>query len=210
MSTIVKFTQCLVLAGLWFAPANLIAAQPAVSMMTTCTMLTGNLYPADSVNWFYPDKHSQVVFFTHLLFPLDSIAAAKVVSPKAGLPLKSWHPPLVHPGGGPSDIFDDNFYAEAKWMAPDGSKVAHYGLTMPARAEKDYQRLGSQTFAPHTFAMAAGTQDIRAGSGQTAALNKPGQYRIEFLLDGKLAGISFFRIMVPGEAEKLSPTVKIK
>src|ERR1051326_2301640 len=71
-----------------------------VSLLTTCSRLAPNQYPADSTNWFYPDVHPQIVFFAHLLFPVEvqvtptltpTSVATVTPSDKSRGP---WQPPL--------------------------------------------------------------------------------------------------------------------
>jgi hypothetical protein len=173
-----------------------------VSIMTTCAGLSSNRYPGDSVNWFYPAQHPQIVFFAHLLFPLRPEQEDKVQS--AEDPGQSWHPPLSTDGEAPKTpaggmiAVNDQHYAEAVWYAPDNTVIADYGQTLPARVSSDYLQLQGHNYIPHTFAMAIGTRDIRAAAGQRALPAAKGSYPIRLFVDTRLVGITFFSIMEPG------------
>ena len=178
--------------------------KPLVSVLGTCSTLTSNTYPADSQNWFDASKQSQVVFYAHLLFPtvpeLGSLPA---------IAAEPWHPPLaVTPTvavAGQLPSFVDEFYAQAEWLDPDNKRVAFYGLTFPARIRSDYVRLEDRWYAPHTFAMAIGTRDLRREAGQTAMPEKIGQYHVRFSVDGQSLGVAFFR-MLKGSGPERIPT----
>jgi hypothetical protein len=174
-----------------------------VSVLGTCSALTANTYPADTQNWFDPAKQSQVVFYAHLLFP--TVPDTGVV-PTA----EAWHPPLmVTPSAGalsPIPAFVDQFYAQAEWLDPEDKRVALYGLTFTARLRSDLVQLDGRWYAPHTFAMAIGTRDLRSAAGQTLLPEKAGQYHIRLSVDGQPLGVGFFRMLKSAPGEK-APTM---
>jgi hypothetical protein len=166
--------------------------------------LTANTYPADSVNWFDAGRHSQVVFYAHLLYPVQ--------------PQVAWRVPLRWPL--PPADFVDEFYAEAEWLDPQGRSIAHHGLTFPARIKSDWLRVNGADYVPHTLAMAIGTRDMRAESGQTRLPDQVGQYTVRLRLDGRDSGLAFFRMLqvlpqaksaaapLSGTAQSLSASAK--
>lgn len=173
-------------ALLWSLAGAAWAAQPLVSVLGTCSALTSNTYPADSVNWFDAGRHSQVVFYAHLLYPV----------PKA--PFQGpWHPPRLWPE--PATPFRDEFYAEAHWQDPSGRTVALHGLTFPARIRADWLRVNGEDYVPHTLAMAIGTRDLRPDAGQQRLPEQVGLYTVRLRLDGRDSGLAFFS-MLQGKA----------
>lgn len=171
------------------APSPAQPVAPVVAVLGTCSALTSNIYPADSVNWFDPVRHSQVVFFAHLLFPLPT-----------ALPTGPWHPPLSLPAPGQGvPPPRDEHYAEAEWLDPAGRRVALYGLTFPARVRSDWLDLHGRTYIPHTLAMAIGIRDLRSDAGQVALPSQEGQYTVHLRVDGRATGLAFFR-MLRGQA----------
>lgn len=174
------------LALLWVLAGGASAAQPLVSVLGTCSALTANTYPADSVNWFDAGRHSQVVFYAHLLYPVPGPAFKG-----------PWHPPRVWPERAPQ--FVDEFYAEAHWQDPSGRTVALHGLTFPARVKTDWLQVNGEDFVPHTLAMAIGTRDLRPDAGQVRLPEQVGLYTVRLRLDGRDSGLAFFR-MLQGKA----------
>jgi hypothetical protein len=163
---------------------------------TTCAQLTPSLYPADTTTWFDVSRNPQVVFYAHMLFPLEPGQEF----PDFAAGHWPWHPPLAWKGDFQSQAAamlssSDRHYAEAQWLDPDGAVIAHFGLTMPARVSADYVKLQARQYIPHTFAMSIGTKDIRAIAGQLALPSRPGQYHIRFYVDGNIEGIAFFRML---------------
>ena len=201
---------CLALAG----P---LAARPLVSVMTTCSGLSTNTYPVDNMTWFDAGKQAQVVFFAHLLFPMQNDEPAAAVplalTTTAALPLSktaalsttktaaSPSPQTLPP---PPVVFTDAFYAQAEWQDPEGKRVALYGLTFPARAKSDTIQLQDRSYVPHTFAMAIGTRDLRSTAGQLLLPEKAGQYTVRLSIDGQPLGLAFFR-MLKGAADVPKP-----
>lgn len=180
------------------APLAADRPKPLVSVFGTCASLTPNTYPMDSQNWFDGTKQAQVVFYAHLLFPLRPEGKAAPFDPSA------WHVPLrITPLAQVEDsapVFNDEFYAQAEWFDPTDRRVAFYGLTFPARIRSDYVQVEGRWYAPHTFAMAIGTRDLRAEAGQIALPEKVGQYHVRFSVDGAPLGIAFFRMLKGGGA----------
>lgn len=176
-------------------------AKPLVSVFGTCAGLTPNTYPMDSQNWFDGSKQAQVVFYAHLLFPLRPEGKAQDPAPGA------WHTPLrITPLAQVEDsapAFNDEFYAQAEWFDPSDHRVALYGLTLPARIRTDYVQVEGRWYAPHTFAMAIGTRDLRPEAGQTALPEKTGQYHVRFSVDGDPLGVAFFRMLKGGGASAI-------
>ncbi len=183
--------------GLGLACGRLQAAQktrPLVSVLGTCATLTANTYPGDTLTWFDPTKQAQIVFYAHLLFPMQAEAGEE-----AAAAAEAWHPPMPVTRT-PETLasvppFSDEFHASAEWVDPDGKRVAFYSLTFPARARQDYIRLKDRWYVPHTFAMAIGTRDLRLDAGQTALPDKVGQYHIRLNVEGQSLGLAFFRIL---------------
>lgn len=172
---------------------------------TTCSQLTSNLYPMDTTTWFDAAKNPQIVLYAHMLFPLrpDQDSLTSLPEPEA------WHPPMVVKAPLAQTLsLDDQHYAQAIWLDPEGAVVAQYGLTMPARVSSDYVRLQGRQYIPHTFAMTIGTRDGRVEAGQKLLPSKAGQYHIRLFVDGQLEGIAFFRMMggaAEPAAEKNTP-----
>lgn len=167
---------------------------------TTCAQLTANLYPADTTTWFDAAKNPQIVLYAHMLYPLRPDQDAL----NQGAAEEAWHPPMVYKSASPTAVtlnVDDQHFAEAQWLDPDGQEFAHYGLTMPARVSTDYVRLQGRQYIPHTFAMTVGTKDMRSQAGQKGLPSKAGQYHIRLYVDGQIEGIAFFRMMTGGAAE---------
>jgi hypothetical protein len=200
-------SSCLVLPQAAGAAAGAGKFKPVLSMLSTCAQLTPRFYPADTTTWFEASKDPQVVFFAHLLFPLnpaqDSLEAFHPLAPPLSGP---WHPPMVIPLEAQPQSFqlNDVHYAQAQWLDPDGAELALFGLTMPARVSSDYIHLGDKQYIPHTFSMALGTKDIRPEAGQKSLPSKPGQYHIRLYVDGDLEAIAFFR-MLPSNAPAQLP-----
>ncbi len=173
-----------------------------ISMFTTCSNLTPNYYPADTINWFHPSLQSQIVFFVQMMFPLRPGMEDKNPSLDLEWP---WHPPLAvppldsNPAQALSIAISDHHFAEAEWRAPDGQVIADLGLTMTPRVSTDYLTIDGMQMIPHTFAMAIGTKDIRKVAGQTALPSQVGLYHIRFWVDGKLEGVAFFSILEEGK-----------
>lgn len=195
------------LAGLLLLGAPLGAAvRPVVSVLSTCSVLTSNIYPADSVSWFDAARHSQVVFYAHLLFPVRPEASELLP-----LPASAWHPPLVWGAlAMPDTDTIDEFTVEADWLDPKGERVAYHGLTFPARIKGDWVKVDGRDYIPHTFAMAIGTRDMRSDAGQVRLPSLEGQYAIRLKVDGRQVGLGFFRMLkgaspanqAPAEAPK--------
>jgi hypothetical protein len=187
-------------------------AAPVVSVLGTCSALTSNIYPADSINWFDPARHGQVVFYAHLLFPLQP--DAPTWAPGA------WHPPLaLKPSAKAMAALPvrDEHFAEAEWLDPAGERIAYYSLTFPARIRADWLDLQGRTYIPHTLAMAIGIRDLRGDAGQTRLPSREGQYTIHLRVDGRHTGLAFFRMLrgQGGEAQQpaqapalVSPTAR--
>ena len=173
-------------------------AKPLVSVFGTCAGLTPNTYPMDSQNWFDGSKQAQVVFYAHLLFPTRP--EGKALMPAPG----EWHAPLrITPLAQVEEsapLFTDEFYAQAEWFDPGDRRVAFYGLTFPAPIRSDYVQVEGRWYAPHTFAMAIGTRDLRPEAGQVALPEKVGQYHVRFSVDGEPLGVAFFRMLKGGGA----------
>lgn len=158
------------------------ADRPLVSVLGICSALTANTYPLDSVNWFDAGRHSQVIFYAHLLFP-DGVEAQG-----------PWHPPLVYPPQAPLPV-EDAYFAEAEWLDPQGRPVAYYGLTFPARIRSDWLKVNGRDYIPHTFAMAIGTRDLNTAAGQTRLPALEGQYTVNLKVDRQPVGLAFFRML---------------
>ena len=175
--------------------------RPVLSVLGTCSTLTTNTYPADTQNWFDASKQPQVVFYAHLLFPLQADSPVPVSSPAAALKApKALSPTATAAALAVTPAFQELSYAEAEWLGPDGQRVAFYGVTLPARAQSDFVLLQGQTYVPHTVAMAIGTRDLRTDAGQTALPDKVGQYTVRLKVDGQLMGLAFFRMLKVGAA----------
>lgn len=159
---------------------------PLVAVLGTCTALTANTYPVDSVNWFDAARHSQVVFFAHLLFPQELPDTASQVA---------WHPPLVWKVPAISFSIKDDHQATAEWLDPAGQRIAYYSLTFPARIRSDWLDLGGKLYIPHTLAMAIGTRDLRSEAGQTRLPAVEGQYTVHLSVDGRPTALAFFRML---------------
>jgi hypothetical protein len=193
----------------WAVLALLLAARlgagaaPLVSVLGTCSALTANTYPADSVNWFDASRHSQVIFYAHLLYPVKPWT-------------EPWHAPLRWPM--PAPDFVDEFYAEAEWLDPQGRSIALHGLTFPARIRTDWLRVNGADYVPHTLAMAIGTRDLRTEAGQTHLPDQVGQYTVRLRLNGQDTAMAFFRMLgvqapahalpLSGAAKALSPSAQ--
>jgi hypothetical protein len=176
--------------------------RPVVSVLGTCSALTSNTYPADPVSWFDATRHSQVVFYAHLLFPLRPEGAEL-----EALPASPWHPPLkVGASAAPVGETVDEFVAEAEWLDPKGDRVAFYSLTFPARIKSDLVRVSGRDYIPHTFAMAIGTRDLRSEAGQTRLPAMEGQYAVKLKVDGRPVGLGFFRMLKSGASQPLPAT----
>lgn len=172
-------------AGL--APAQ---PRPLVAELGTCVALTPGLpYPADATAWFDASRQSQVVFYAQLLFPVHPLPSEE----DAPTP---WHPPLVTGTAGTRGTLD-HFYAQALWTDPAGAKVALYGLTFTPRLPADHVMVDGRDYIPHTFAMAIGTRDVRAGAGQVKLPTALGEYNVRLSVDGRDLGLAFFRMIAP-------------
>lgn len=197
----------LALALAWGSVAAKAAeTRPLVAVLVTCSSLATDTYPADTQNWFDAGHNQQVVFYAHLLFPVDPLPDESL--PEA-LP-EPWHPPMAVPladlrfgrGG-----FEDQHYAEAEWLDPAGKRLADFGMTLTARAKSDWIEVAGRSYVPHTFAMAIGIRDLRAAAGQTRLPDTQGQYTVRLRVDGRSVGLAFFRMLhstpqpvaVPGE-----------
>lgn len=166
-------------------------AGPLLSLLTTCTRLAPNFYPADTINWFEASKNPQIVLYAHMLFPLQE-------EQKPGLDLGLWHPPLVLPALPPRSPYvmvRDEFFAEAVWTDPDGIEIASHGLTMAARVSTDYVQVDGRTYIPHTFTHTIGTRDLRSSAGQKSLPQKAGQYHVRLKVGGEALGLAFFRML---------------
>jgi hypothetical protein len=189
--------------------------RPVLSVLGTCSTLTTNTYPADTQNWFDASKQPQVVFYAHLLFPLQAdspvAVSSTVAAPKVA---KHVSPTAAAAALAATPAFQELSYAEAEWLGPDGQRIAFYGVTLPARAQSDFVQLQNQTYVPHTVAMAIGTRDLRTDAGQTALPDKVGQYTVRLKVDGQLMGLAFFRMLkvsaVPMAPPPLSGTAASK
>lgn len=173
------------------APAQ---PRPLVSVLGTCAVLLPNTYPADSTAWFDPQRHPQVVFYAHLLFPTHDEAA-----PPDSLP-GPWHAPMAwphHEPGAPAAgaAVEDAHYVEAEWLDPQGKRVALHGMTLSARIRSDWLDVNGREYIPHTYAMAIGTRDLRADAGQVMLPAQPGQYTVQLKVDHRPTGLAFFRIL---------------
>jgi hypothetical protein len=172
-------------------------------VLGTCSALASNTYPADTKNWFDATQQSQVVFYAHLLFPT-------VPEPGQATALtEPWHPPLlVTPTSGvlsPVPAFVDQFYAQAEWLDPEGKRIALSDMTFTARLRSDLVLLDGRWYAPHTFAPAIGTRDLRSQAGQTLLPEKEGQYHVRLSVDGQAIGVGFFRMLKGGTSLKTPP-----
>lgn len=191
--------------ALSLAWAGLAPAKPLVSVMTTCARLGLNqgAYPADTVTWFDANKDNQVVFFAHLLFPLNK-----------GAGTAAWHPPLRADSANPGEAAQETLFisgrhtAEVEWLDPEDKQVALYHVTLPARSSADLLRVGGEDYLPHTVAMAIGLRDLRPAAGQLHTLEVAGQYKIRLKVDREPLGLTFFRV-IKGAAEPRSPAVPL-
>lgn len=174
------------------------APLPLVAVLGTCSALTSNTYPADSINWFDAAKHSQVVFFAHLLFPQELPGSA---------PQTAWHPPLAWKDPALNFSISDDHQATAEWLDPEGQRVAYYSLTFPARIRSDWLDLGGKLYIPHTLAMAIGTRDLRAEAGQIRLPAVEGQYTVHLSVDGRPTALAFFRMLRTRAAVSAQPVV---
>jgi hypothetical protein len=179
-----------VVLGLW-ATTAVAAPRPLVSVLGTCAALGPNTYPLDTTAWFNPSVHSQVVFYAHLLFPLEN-AVYEWPGP--------WQVPLVWPERRKGrtaalEAVEDAHYVEAEWLDPGGRTVALYGMTLAARIRSDWLYVNGADYIPHTFAMAIGTRDLRRDAGQVLLPSEPGQYTVRFSVDHERLGLAFFRIL---------------
>jgi hypothetical protein len=175
------------------------AVEPLVSLVTTCTRMSANSFPEDTVNWYYPSRHKQVVYFAHLLFPLSGESGQAKPPALSALP-EDWRTPMVLPQpvltpASSGMNADHQPYVEAVWKGPDESVVAAYGLTMPARTSKEFVRVGELYYVPHTFAMAIGTADLRSQAGQKQLPDIKGLYHIDLKVEGKATAITFFSVL---------------
>jgi hypothetical protein len=185
------------------APALAEKPRPLVSVLGTCSALNGSIYPADAQVWFDANKQSQVVFYAHLLFPTVPEAG------QASAAVEAWHPPLlVTPTASalsPVPAFVDQFYAQAEWLDPEGKRIALSGMTLSARLRSDLVLLDGRWYAPHTFAPAIGTRDLRSQAGQTLLPEKAGQYHVRLSVDGQAVGVGFFSMLKTAPSEKMPP-----
>jgi hypothetical protein len=189
------------LLGLGWPALGLAApVRPVVAVLGTCAALSnGQPYPADSTAWFDAGRHGQVVFYAHMLFPLRPLPGEL-----DGLS-EPWHPPLVSGTAGALEVAD-HFYAQADWTDPKGARVTLYGLTFTPRTRGDWVKLGGRDYIPHTFAMAIGTRDLRAGAGQLQLPVVEGDYNVRFSVDGRDVGLAMFRMLKPSfEPPKAAP-----
>ncbi|HTB22028.1 MAG TPA: hypothetical protein VK914_04930 [bacterium] len=192
---------CLALLCLGAGPAAA-AARPLVTVLDICSSLAADTYPADTQNWFDPERNAQVVFYAQLLFPVDPLPDESL--PAA--PAQSWHPPMAvsAPPSSGSAPAEGQHYAEAEWLDPAGKGLALFGMTLTARAQRDWISVSGRSYIPHTFAMAIGTRDLRAAAGQTALPGQPGQYTVRLRVDGRSVGLAFFK-MLRGAAAPAKP-----
>jgi hypothetical protein len=181
---------CLGLAGAALRAAG--KPEPLVSVMGTCSALTPNTYPADTMTWFDAGKQPQVVFYAHLLFPVQPEPGSQEPVMVAGPCRLS---ATVATAQALTPTFSDDIYAQAEWLDPDGKRVAFYGLTFPARIRSDYVKVLDRWYAPHTFAMAIGTKDLRGAAGQLLLPDKIGQYYVRLSVEGRAVGLAFFRML---------------
>jgi hypothetical protein len=207
------------LLGLAALPA--LADDQVASLLTTCSQMSANGYPADTVNWFYPSRHGQVVYFAHLLFPLAGSLAPQPATGTAQMALSAgWHAPMALPTPAPQPSAsgvraDFQPFVEASWVAPDDSRIACYGVTLPAKNSKEFVHVDGRWFIPQTFAMAIGTRDLRPAAGQVALPEWKGLYHIDLKVQGQLCGITFFSVLegkaapAPGLPKPLSATAAV-
>jgi|GEM_PF-2147118 len=167
-------------------------ARPLVAVLETCSALSSDIYPADTQNWFDVGHNAQIIFYAHLLFPVDPLPDET----EAAVPVEAWHPPMavvaLRP---PSDSSLDGHYAEAEWLDPAGRSLALYGETLTARAKTDWVSVAGRSYVPHTFAMAIGTRDMRLAAGQTHLPDQKGEYTVRLRVDGRSVGLAFFRML---------------
>jgi hypothetical protein len=168
-------------------------ARPLVTVLDICSSLAADTYPADTQNWFDPERNAQVVFYAQLLFPADPLPDESLPAALA----EPWHPPmaLAPPLSAAPAATDDQHYAEAEWLDPAGKSIALFGMTLTARAKTDWITVSGRDYIPHTFAMAVGTRDLRAAAGQTALPGQPGQYTVRLRVDGRSVGLAFFKML---------------
>jgi hypothetical protein len=213
--------RILLSALLALAAVPALAEDQVTSLLITCSQMTSNGYPADTVNWFYPSRHGQVVFFAHLLFPLASSSAPQpsTATAQAALPV-GWHAPMALPtptaqptASGVRADFQP--WVEASWVAPDESRIACYGVTLPAKNSKEFVHVDGRWYIPQTFAMAIGTRDLRPAAGQSALPEWKGLYHIDLRVQGQLCGVTFFSVLegkvapAPGMPKPLSGTAAV-
>lgn len=174
-------------------PAFLGAASgPLVAVLGTCGALANDAYPADTQNWFDASRSSQVLFYAHLLFPVEPLPDEILPS----LPAEAWHPPMAAPlPAAAASAPGDAHFAEAEWLDPQGSRVAYLARTLTARSRGDWISVAGRDYIPHTFAMAIGTRDIRPDAGQVKLPSLEGQYTVRLKVDGRSLGLAFFRML---------------
>jgi hypothetical protein len=167
-------------------------ARPLVAVLGTCGALAADAYPADTQNWFDASRSSQVLFYAHLLFPVEP-------SPDELLPdgpVEPWHPPMAVPvPGADAALQDGGHFAEAEWLDPQGARIAYFGRTLTARTRADWISVAGRDYIPHTFAMAIGTRDLRTDAGQAKLPSLEGQYTVRLRVDGRSVGLAFFRML---------------
>lgn len=199
LSACAALLACLA-AGLGAAP------RPLVAVLGTCSALATDTYPNDTQNWFDAGRSPQVVFYAHLLFPVAPLPEES----EPDLPGEPWHPPMAAapaPGStATARAQDDAHYAEAEWLDPDGTRIADYGMTFTARARADWIAVDGRQYIPHTFAMAIGTRDLRAGAGQTRLPAAEGEYTVRLRVDGRSVGLAFYRMLHSSQAPAPKPS----
>jgi hypothetical protein len=216
------FRSFLLLMLLGLSAVPVLAEEQVVSMLTTSSQLTANGYPADTVNWFYPSRHGQMVFFAHLLFPLAGSSAPQAVTPMAQAALPAgWHAPMVLPAAAAPAFAvggvraDYQPWVEASWVAPDETRIACYGVTLPAKNSKEFVRVDGRWWIPQTFAMDIGTRDLRPAAGQVSLPEWKGLYHIDLRVQGQLCGITFFSVLegkvapAPGTPKSVTSTASM-
>ncbi len=183
--------EIFILILIFFIPLTLKAGATAPYLFghaTTCTGLI-NMYPADSVNWFFRTQHSVVQYYVYMLFPQNS---GEVKSPRDRnyLFLNTYK---LYSGAGISGSEDSNVF-ENVWISPSGKVICRKVVSWQKSGSDKKISVDGKSYIPYIFSNYIGIREENKENGQEKLPDEKGLYHINLYLNGRLVSITFFEM----------------
>jgi len=186
-----KKTALILLLAAFLIPGYLHAGATAPYLLghvTTCTGLI-NMYPADSVNWFFRGQHAVVQYYAYMLFP-KSTGDVKSPRDRAYLFTNTYK---AYSGGAVMASEDTNVF-ENVWISPSGKVVCRKVATWQKSSTDKKLTIDGREYMPYIFSNYIGIREENKENGQERLPDEKGLYHINLYLNGRLVSLTFFEM----------------